>query len=180
MIDVDAASLGITPLRFAAARDLFDYVVSAAVTVGSRTLTLTAAAPEAWAIGREPPASAAVSVTLQSGTVHSLGDMTVGPAGLTIEASALGIGDVAPVILRPPADLLNRAAYLAVQVDGYPWRTIEAGAEIRLPVRRPTRLEAPRLRYRTRIVARGPNGATRAIDESGWRDATGDVIPIEV
>ncbi len=180
MIDVDAVSLGIKPLRFAAARDLFDYVVSAAVTVGSRTLTLTAAAPEAWAIGREPPASVAVSVTLQSGKAHSLGDMTVGPAGLTIDASALGIGDVVPVVLKPPANLPDRAAYLAVQVDGYPWRTLDAGAEVRLPIRRPTRLEAPRLRYRTRIVARDTNGATRALDESTWHDAAGDVISIEV
>lgn len=180
MIDVDADSLGVKPLRFAAARDLFDYVVAVAVTIGSRTLTLTAAAPEAWAIGREPPASAAVTVTLPSGATHSLGDMAVGSSGLTIEASALGIGEVAPVALRAPANLADQAAYLAVEVDGFPWRTLDAGSELQLPVRRPTRIEAPKVRYRTRVVARGTDGATRPMAESTWREATGDVISIEV
>lgn len=180
MIEVTSAALGLKPLRFLAAPEVFDHLTALQFTLGSRTLTLTRAAPEAWAVGREPPASAVVAAQLASAERKSLGTMAIGPLGLSVDAAALGSGEIAPVVLRPPADLAARAAYLAVQVEGHGWRTVEAGTELSLPCRRASRIEPTRLRYRTRHVPRRDDGATGVITESTWREAAGDIVALEL
>ena len=147
--------------------------------MGSRTLTLSRAAPEAWTVGREPPATAAVTAQTVSGEHASVGALPLDARGLTIDAATLGRGEIVPVVLRPPADLATRAAYLAVQAEGHGWRTLDAGAEFTLPVRRDSRLRPQKMRYRTRHVLRSAAGATNVIRESDWRDAAGDTIAVE-
>jgi hypothetical protein len=180
MIEVTPAALGLTPLRLSAEPVVFEHATSLEVTIGSRTLELTRTSPEAWAIGRDPPPSATVAARLASGQRQSLGAMPLDSLGLTIDAAALGCGAVSSVVVRPPADLSTRAAYLAVQVEGHGWRTLDGNAELTLPVRRVSRLEPPAIRYRTRHVPRDPGGSTRAISESGWRQAAGDIISVEL
>jgi hypothetical protein len=179
MIEVTPAALGFKVLRLCAEPQVFDHATALDFTLGPRTLTLTRAAPEAWAVGREPPASAAVTAQLPSAERKSLGTMPVGPLGLTIDAVTLGSGEIAPVLIQPPADLAARAAYLAVQVEGHGWRTVETGTELTLPVRRVTRLQPPRVRYRTRHVPRR-DGATSVIIESAWREAAGEIVSVEL
>jgi hypothetical protein len=180
LIEVTPDTLGFRPLRLVAAPEVFDHVASLHLTLGSRTLTLTRAAPEAWAVGRQPPATAAVLAQLPSGARKSLGTMPIGPLGLTIDAVALGSGEVSFVLFRPPSDLPARAAYLAVQVEGHGWRTVEAGTALTLPARRASRLEPPKVRYRTRHVPRREGGATSVITESAWREAAGEEILLEL
>lgn len=180
MIEVTSAALGFKALHFLAEPEIFDHVVALDVALGSRALTLTRAAPSAWAVGREPPASATVAARLPSGEHRSLGTLTIGPQGLSIDAASLGKDAVEPVVFRPPANLAPRAAYLAVQVDGHGWRTLDEGSEVALPVRRVSRLQPPRVRYRTRHVPRRSDGSTGVIVESAWREAAGDVVAVEI
>ncbi len=179
LIEVTQAALGFKPIRLSAAPEVFDIAASLELTVGSRTLTLSRAAPEAWTVGREPPATAAVTAQLVSGEHASVGALPLDARGLTIDAATLGRGEIVPVVLRPPADLATRAAYLAVQAEGHGWRTLDAGAEFTLPVRRDSRLRPQKMRYRTRHVLRSAAGATDVIRESDWRDAAGDTIAVE-
>jgi hypothetical protein len=180
LIEIDAAALKLVPLRFAAVPAIFDLVASLEITIGARTLVLNRAVPEAWAVGRQAPATVAVTAVLPSGERRPLGVIPVGPLGVVLDPARLGAGEVAPVIIRPAADLAQHAAYLAVQPEGRPWRTLEPGTEIALPVRRESRLTPPRLRYRTRHVPRRPDGTTAPMIESGWRDASGDAVAVSV
>ena len=180
LIEVTPAALGFKPIRLSSAPEVFDIAASLELIVGSRTLTLSRAAPEAWTVGREPPATATVTAQLASGERAPVGALPLDARGLTIDATTLGRGEIAPVVLRPPADLATRAAYLAVQVEGHGWRTLDAGTELTLPVRRESRLQPPKLRYRTRHVARREGGATAVISESAWRDAAGETISVEL
>jgi hypothetical protein len=104
--------------------------------------------------------------------------MRIDSLGLNVDAMALGSGEICPVAIRPPADIAARAAYLAVQVEGHGWRTVEAGTEVTLPIRRASRLQPPTVRYRTRHVPRREGGATGVITESAWREAAGEVISL--
>lgn len=180
LIEVNPTSLGLKALRFLAAQEVFDHVASLEISVGSRTLTLNAASPEAWAVGREPPTTVTVGAMLASGERHALGAMPIGPMGMTLDAGTLGVGEIAPVVLRPPPDLERRAAYLAVQVEGHPWRTLDPGGELALAVRRESRVQPPKLRYRTRLVSRGVEGATSVMSESAWRDGVGEVVSVDL
>lgn len=180
LIEIDSAALGLAALRVAAEPAVFDLVASLEIGIGARTIVLNHASPEAWAVGHQAPATAAVTAVLPSGERQSMGAVPIGPRGMVIDAGTLGVGEVVQVALRPPADLATRSAYLAVQAEGRPWRTMDPGTEVTVPVRRESRLQPPRLRYRTRQVARGGNGATAAMTESGWRDAAGDAVTVEV
>jgi hypothetical protein len=180
LIELNSATLKLTALRFAAEPVVFEHLASLEIGVGTRTITLTRASPDAWAITRQAPATAAVSAVLASGERLSLGTMPVGARGIAFDASILGIGEFARVALRPPADLAQRAAYLAVQAEGGAWRTVDPGAEVVIPVQRQSRLQPARLRYRIRHVARDSSGATRPMTESAWRDATGDIVAVEL
>jgi hypothetical protein len=180
LIDLNASTLRMTALRFFAEPDVFSHAQSIEVVIGTRTLTLTAAAPEGWAVGRQAPPAVAVTAVAASGERHSLGSMTVGPTGLTITSAALGVGETADVVIRPPDDVAAKVAYLAVQIEGHPWRTLDPGSELRLPVRRENRLQAPRVRYRTRQVTRGPDNTTAVMADSPWQDATGNAVALRV
>lgn len=180
-IRITTQHLGVTPLRMRAEAVVFEHAEAIEVVLSQRTLRLTAAAPEAWVLaGPRPPASVSVRAVLDDGTTASLGELPLGPQGLLVGAAELGVGDAAEVVLTAPADLDTRAAYLAVQVQDGPWRTLEEGGELRWAVRRPTRLHAPRTRYRTRHVPRGPDGSTEPITESQWREAVGETATVEV
>jgi hypothetical protein len=179
-IRVDADALGLRPLRFAADAAVFEHAEAIEVALPHAQVQLTAAAPEAWAVGRTPPAAVEVAVALAEGPRVALGTLPLGPRGLVIGVAELGVGAAATVRLRPPADLEARAAYLAVQVEGGPWRTLEAGGALAWSVRLPTRVHAPRLRYRTRHVPRRADGSTAPIVESPWRKAEGAAVEVEV
>jgi len=179
-IRVDTGVLGLVPLRMAAEPIVFEYVDAVEITLGRRTLRLTATAPEAWAVGRRPPSSAPVEVVLSGDIRASLGELPIGPRGLSIGVAELGVGEAATVVVRPPADLDTRAAYLALQIEDGPWRTLESGQELRWSVLRPTRLHTPQLRYRSRHVPRLADGSTTPIVESAWREAEGEVVEVEV
>lgn len=180
LIEVNPTNLGLKALRFLAAQEVFDHVASLEISVGSRMLTLNAASPEAWAVGREPPTTVTVGAILASGERHSLGATPIGPMGMTLDAGTLGVGEIAPVVLRPPPDLDRRAAYLAVQIEGHPWRTLDPGGELALAVRRESRVQPLKLRYRTRLVSRGVEGATSVMSESAWRDGVGEVVSVDL
>jgi len=180
LIEVNAATLGLKAIRFLAAKEVFDHAATIEVAVGNRTLSLTAAVPEAWAVGRQPPATVDVTARRSTGERFPLGAMACGPMGLTFDATTLGVGEFVTVVLRPPADLAQRAAYLGVQAEGHPWRTVEQGDDLALPMRRESRLVPPRIRYRSRVVARGAGGATSVVSDSAWRERTGDVVTIEL
>ena len=178
LIEITPAEMKIAVLRFAAEPSTFDHAASFEIAIGARTLSLTRGTPEAWAVGRQAPASGAVTAVLASGERVALGALPIGPAGMLISASTIGVGEISDVTLRPAPDLADRAAYLAVQVEGRRWRTLDAGTEISVPVRRDSRLKPPRLRYRTRHVPRRADGVTSPIVESILRDASGAVVTV--
>jgi hypothetical protein len=180
LIELNSTTLRLSVLRFLAQPDVFEHVASLEINIGNRTLVLTRASPEAWAVGRQPPATSTVTAVATSGDRHSLGEVSLGPLGLILDAGALGAGEMVRVIVRPPADLDHRAAYLAVQVEGYPWRTIDPGSDLAVLVRRESRLKPPRMRYRTRHVARVANGATSVMAESAWREGIGDLVTVDL
>lgn len=180
LVEVTSDSLHLAPLLLHALPEVFEHLDGIEITLGSRTLTLRATAPQAWAVGRTPPPTAPVVALLPSGERRPLGDLPLARRGLTLDAAALGVGESVDVVLRPPADLAGRAAYLAVQVEGGPWRTLDAGEQLACPVRRDNRLVPARLRYRCKVVARDDGGGTRPMSESAWIDAEGELIEMEV
>jgi len=180
LVEINPATLGLRALRFAARPDVFDHVTTLEIALGTRVLVLSAAAPEAWAVGRQAPASVTVTATRAAGERYPLGAIEVGPTGLLFDASALGVGEYVSVSLRPPADLDQRAAYLGIQVEGQAWRTVEGGGDIVLSVRRANRFAAPNVKYRSRVVPRRADGATSAVSESTWREAAGEIVTLEL
>jgi hypothetical protein len=178
LIEIGPAALKIAVLRLAAEPSTFDHAASFEIAVGARTLSLNRGTPEAWAVGRQAPPAATVTAVLASGERVPLGAQPIGPAGLLISASTIGAGEISDVTLRPAPDLADRAAYLAVQIEGRRWRTLDAGAAITVAVRRDSRLKPPRLRFRTRHVPRRADGATSPIVESTLREASGAEITV--
>ena len=178
VLDLDAAALGIVPLRFVADPIVFNRVAAIEIEIGARRLQLTATAAEAWAVGRTPPPSVAVTAIAADGRRHGLGNLALARDGLRIGAATLGIGDDVTVVLTPPAQLEDRAAYLAVQVEGGPWQTLERGDRITWALRREDALTPPRLRYRTRDVPRDADGRSRPMRESAWIEAVGETITV--
>lgn len=176
LVALDAQSVGLRVLRFGGAGELFSHLQAIEIPLGSRTLRLTGPEPTNWAVGRTPPASVTPVAVLASGERRPLEAAPLGADGLWLDGSAIGLGESAELRIEAPPDLAARAAYLAVQVEGQAWRTLDAGAAIRLRVRRTSRLQAPTLRYRTRHVPRGADGATRPIAESDWRAASGEAL----
>lgn len=175
-IEVNTATLGLHALRFAADANVFDHVAAVEVLIGSRAITLTRSAPVAWAVGRRPPASAAITAVLPAGTRHAIGTLPIGRLGLTIDLAMLGIGESAAVTLEAPADRQPRVVYLGVQVDGQPWRTLDAGSRILVRTRRQGRWQQPQVKYRTRSVQ---TDAASGLVETGWRNASGDTVIVE-
>jgi len=180
MLQITPATFGINVLRFAATNDVFDHIAALLITIGSRTLELTAASPDAWAVGRAVPAAVEVAARLPNGTEASMGDFPVGHGGLTLDAADLGVAETVYLPIRTADDVAARAAYVAVQVEGGPWRTVDPGAELVWPVRRNNRFESPALRYRTRHVPLTAGGATLPIVESAWRDGGGDAVVLNI
>jgi hypothetical protein len=180
LIEANSVTLGITALRFFAEPDVFDHVQKLSVGIGARTLTLTRLSPEAWAAGRRPPPTVVVSALLESGQTHPLGSLPIGARGLTIGVGLLGVGETGAVVLMPPPDQARRLAYLAVQVEGQSWHTIDPETNLTAQVRRHNRFLPSPLRYRTRSVARGADGGTTVMAESPWRDAAGEAVSIQV
>ena len=178
MLELNAGNVGLTPLHFQVAPEVFAHAASIEIVVGARTLALTAAKPDSWVVGRTPPATCPVTAVSSSGQRTPLGEFPVA-GGMTIDAASLGVGELASIVFRAPADLASRAAYLALQVENGPWRSLEAGAEMDWPVRRPSRIEPLVLRYRTRHVPRLATGATGPIAESGWKTAEGASVEVQ-
>lgn len=179
-IEINSDTLSLSALRFAVEPEIFDYVAALEVNVGTRTLILTRAAPQSWAVGRRPPATVSVIAVLGAGERFPLGAFSVGRLGVTLDLRALGIGETTTITVSSPADLDRRAAYLAVQVEGWPWRTLDRGGRMAVPSKRNGRWQPPRLKYRTRHVALDANGATSVIAESAWREASGDAITVDL
>jgi len=180
LVELNPAALKLAVLRFAADLSVFDHLGSVEIGIGARTIALNRAAPEAWAVGRQAPAAVMVSAVLASGQRQPLGSVPVDPLGTIIDGTTIGAGEVAQVTLRPPADLAQRAAYVAVQPEGRSWRTLEPGSTISIPVRRESRVEPPRLRYRTRVVPRRADGTTGVMTESTLREAAGDSVEVSI
>jgi hypothetical protein len=176
-VDLTLEKVGLAALRFRVMPEVFAHVASVEITVGSRTLVLNAQKAEDWVVGRTPPATCQVSASTAAGPKTQLGEYPI-DGGLTVDAATLGVGEVASMGFRPAADVTARAAYLAVQVEGGPWRSLDFGGELSWPVRRASRLEPPRLRYRTRHVPRLAAGATGPIATSDWKVA--DAAAVEV
>ncbi|MEA5451780.1 hypothetical protein VB780_24600 [Leptolyngbya sp. CCNP1308] len=180
LIELTAANVGLRPLRFRAEPEVFSQVKSLEVQIGQRRLTLTPAAPEAWAVGRTLPPTVVVSALLPSGEAVSLGNLAIGPQGLTLGTGELGVGEVVVVTLRAPANLLERAAYLAVQIDSGPWRTLEAGAELTWAVRRQNRFQPPQIAYRTRHVPRSADGRTAVLTAPQAHQGQGELVEVDL
>jgi hypothetical protein len=178
-IDLTTNKIGLAVLRFRATPEVLAHTVSVEVTAGARTLALTSQKPEGWVVGRTPPAMCQVSAITSGGSKIFLGEYPV-DGGLTVDATMLGIGEVSSIVFRPESDLAARAAYLAVQVESGPWRSLDVGAELIWPVQRASRLEPPRLRYRTRHVPRLATGTTGPLAESGWRIAESATVEVGV
>ncbi len=180
MVEINTRSLNLTPLRFLAQPAIFEHVASLEVIVGRRTLSLTPTSPQAWAVGRRPPATVDVWAVLDSGDRAPLGAMAISGQGLTFDLAFLEVGQIKTVTLQPPTNIDQQAAYLAVQIEGGPWRTIDPGATVTWPVRQANRFQPPQLRYRTRHVPRSADGTTRPITESTWRNGVGPTVTLEV
>lgn len=178
-VRIDRDAVGLTPLRFRAEPRVFDVAASVEVAVGSLVKVLSRSAREVWAVGQTPPATVDVTVVLPDGTRHALGPHPLKNDGLFVSAAMLAIGQATTVTLRHPSDP-SGLAYLAVEIEGGHWRTLDPGEAITWSVRRAHRFAAPRLRYRSRYVPRREDGGTEAMVTSDWRDGVGDdqeVVP---
>jgi len=178
VLDLNADTLGIVPLRCAAQPDVFSHVTAIEVTLGTRVLTLTRTTTEAWAIGRRPPESASLTAVLPGGERVALGSIAIARSGVDITVAVLGIGDVAMVTVHCPEETRAGLAYLAVQAEGHGWHTLDPSGSMRIAVRVDSRFAPPRLRYRTRHVARDDSGKTSVMAESAWQNHTGDAIAV--
>jgi hypothetical protein len=178
-LDLSPQKIGLTPLRFFVTREVFAHVASIEIAVGARPLTLTADKPEGWVVGRTPPLTCPVVAVIASGQKISLGEFPIA-GGLTVDAAMLGVGELASVVFRTPVDVATRAAYIALQVENGPWRTLDPGTDLSWQVRRGSRVEPARLRYRTRHVPRLATGTTGPIIESTWKMAEGPTAQVEI
>ncbi len=179
-IDVNADTVGLRALSVGAEPEVFDHVEALEVQVGSRTLRLTREMPHAWAVGRRAPATVAVAVITAAGVRVPIGDKPVDARGLQLDPLALGIGAPGTVVVRPPGDVAVRTAYLAVQVEGHPWRTLDPDSRFTVPVRERGPWQPPDTKYRTRCVPRTAAGATGPMADSSWRTATGHALIVEL
>ncbi len=170
--------LGLTPVRISAEPEVFEHAQAIECVVATRRVTLDARAPEAWLVGRNPPPDVEVIAIPKTGEPVSLGRLPLA-SELNVSPATLGVGETVSVPLRL-SSAVPPVAYVAVQVEGGPWRTLDEGASIEWPVRRTSRLSPPRLRYRTRHVAKASNGSTSPMAESAWREAEGAAVAVEI
>jgi hypothetical protein len=177
---LDSATIGIQSLHVSAEPEIFAHVRALDLAVGTRIVTLTAAASEVWLAGRAVPQEIAVTAILQDGARHALGNVKVAGAQARVGVSMLGIDDYVSVTIAPPADLAARAAYLALQIEGQGWRTLEPAGQIAQFMRRLNRWSEPAFQYRTRHVARDAAGVTKPIAESAMKRATGVQVVVEI
>jgi len=180
LIEVNREALNLTPLRFLAELEVFDHVTAILVKLGSRAFRLSRESPEQWAVGRRPPANVTVSAELPAGEIRGLGTVPLDPGGLDIGASLLRVGGPVGVSFRLAEDMVQRAAYVAVQLEGHGWRTLGGGETVSWPVARKNRLVAPEFRFRTRHVPVQGDGATGVMVESEWRDESGLEVSLEL
>jgi len=169
--------VGLIALHFRVAAEVFAHAASIEIIVGARILVLTAQKPDDWVVGRAAPATCTVSATPPGGAKTLLGDIPLQQA-LLIDAGFLRVGELSPILFQAPAEVAAHAAYLAIQVEGGPWRTLDAGGEISWPLRQTSRLEIPQVRYKTRHVPRLANGGTAAITDSGWKTGQGSTVEV--
>ena len=170
-------NVGLVALHFRVAAEVFAHVVSIEIIVGARVLVLTAQKPDDWVVGHTTPATCTVSATPPGGTKTLLGAIPLQQA-LLIDAGLLRVGELTPILFRAPASLATLAAYLAIQVEGGSWRTLDAGGEISWPFRQTSCLEVPQVRYKTRHVPRLATGGTGVITESGFKTGLGSAVEV--
>lgn len=181
LAEIDVNTLGLAPIRIGADPEVFSEVARLDVRIGRGRVELDAERPERWITGRPPaPPRASVEVVLADGRRGDAIELPVPSTGLTIRPVDLGFGGTVEVELAAPEDLDRRAAYLAVQPEGGPWRTLGPGESISWPVRRATAAHEPVLGYRTLHVPRTEGGATERIVESGRRELRGARAVLEV
>ena len=178
-IHLTSEKIGLAVLRFRVTSEALVHAASVEITVGTRTLMLTAQKPEGWVVGRTPPATCQVSAVTLGGKKTLLGEYPV-VGGLAVDCTMLGVGEITSVVFRPVPGLTTHAAYLALQVEGGPWRSLDFGTEINWPAQQTSRLEPLRLRYRTRHVPRLAAGTTGAIAESDWKVAESALVEVGV
>lgn len=109
-----------------------------------------------------------------------LGPVPLGANGIEVSAAILGLGEVVDVRVAYPDAQSHRLAYLAVQAEGHGWHTLDPAQSLAIPVRRDNRFTPPRLRHRTRHVARDDGGRTQVMAESAWRDHAGEALVVDV
>ncbi len=175
LLRITPKSLGLDPVLVSVEESVLATVASVRVTLGTRTLLLDATRHGAWVIGRKSPATANIVLVDTDGTSHDLGEVPVLDGSVTVTATLAGIGIPATVRLAP-ADW-GGVAYLAIQVEGAGWRTVEAGGGLSWQVRRRHRAAPPSVRYRTRHVPR-VDGVTLPMLASDWRDAVGPDVTV--
>jgi hypothetical protein len=178
-LNLTMEKIGLVILRFRTIPEVLAHIASVEITVGTRTLVLTSQTPEGWVVGRNAPLTCQVSAVKVGGSKMLLGEFPI-DGGLTVDSTMLGVGEITSVVFRPMTNLATHVAYLALQVEGGPWRSLDFGAELNWPVRRANRLELPRLRYRTRYVPRLAGGTTGPLIESDWKVAENTAIAVGV
>lgn len=169
------ADLGLAPVRVAVEGSVLETLATIRVTVGTRTLVLNAERPVAWVVGRTSPAMAMVAIDAADGTSLELGEVPVVDGDVAVTAATLGMGTPATVSLAP-ADW-EAVAYLAVQIEGAGWRSVEPGTALSWQVRRRHRGAAPTVVYRTRHVPRVA-GSTQPMIASQWHEGIGPNVSV--
>ena len=180
IIELTPTSVGLHPLKFTVDPVVFEYISKLNVQIGRRLITLTSDHSEAWAIGRSVPATVEISTLQADGTKGNLGAVPITSHGLNLGLAELGVGAVVPIILRPPADLNHRAAYLAVQIDQGPWHTVEPDTELTWSARQKTHVHPPEITYRTRYVPRSPSGQTQVMTAPLSHTSKGTIIELKI
>jgi hypothetical protein len=178
LVEVSAQALGLKVLRLAAQAEVFDLVPTLEVTVGSRRHALSRTAPASWAIGRQPPPQALMTAVSSTGQRAELGAVPLSPTGLLVGVPQLGLQSMAAVRLDAPGSLSASLAYLAVEIEGLGWHSLEPGGAFEFSWPRASAFDPPAWRYRTRHVPRLADGRTQPWVDSGWHATTGTVAEL--
>jgi len=179
-IEIDNKSTGLYALKFSAVQSVFTHISEIILRIGSRTIILNQDKNEGWAVGSKVPDSLPVSVKLTTGETVKAGVMHPDKHGLTITESDIGAGEVIPVSIKTTTDSFFHNAYVAVQVKGAHWHTMEQDTVLSHPVRQINRFILPDIEYRVRHVKKDVNGKTHIMTETHWQIESGKTINIEI